>query len=114
MLHHANVDRLVALWQAIHYNSSMFAVTGVSTGQFGTPSGTLITADSPLKPFFDRSGNFHTSNSVRDIRSLGYTYPELLGDWSMTSEELASSVRAQVNALYGEGVPAEKRSRSMD
>ena len=112
MLHHTNVDRLVALWQAIHYNNSMFTITGTSTGQFGTAPGTAITADSPLKPFFDKDNNFHTSNSVRDISALGYTYPELADAWTMSAEELASSARAQVNALYGQAdLVAKQRAR---
>ncbi|KAK3316253.1 hypothetical protein B0H66DRAFT_576217 [Apodospora peruviana] len=100
MLHHTNLDRLIAMWQAIHYNSSMFTTTGVSNGQFATPPGAVTTPDSPLKPFFDENGNFHTSNSVRNITTFGYTYPEI-NDWSKTPDQLATYVRAQVNRLYG-------------
>ncbi|KAK3350005.1 hypothetical protein B0T25DRAFT_611078 [Lasiosphaeria hispida] len=100
MLHHCNVDRLTAMWQAIHYNHPMFTTTGRSTGQYATPKGALITADSPLKPFYDKNLRFHTSNTVSNTRELGYTYPEI-NDWSATPEEMAIYVRAQVNMLYG-------------
>ncbi|KAK3381535.1 hypothetical protein B0H63DRAFT_207757 [Podospora didyma] len=99
MLHHCNIDRLVAMWQAINYKTPMFTTTANSTGQFGTPPGTAITADSPLKPFFDENLVLHTSNSVAAISKFGYTYPEI-DDWSTTPEELATSLRAQVNGLY--------------
>jgi len=119
MLHHCNVDRLIAMWQAIYYQDKMFNTTDVSKGQLGTPNGTIITADSPLKPFFasvppqdsdnaNITAYLHTSNSVTNIRTFGYTYPEI-DDWSPWSsstsktaeEELAKRVRGTVNALYG-------------
>ncbi|KAK3984606.1 hypothetical protein QBC44DRAFT_11279 [Cladorrhinum sp. PSN332] len=104
MLHHANIDRLVALWQVIHYENAMFTGTDLSKGQFGTPKGTVITADSPLKPFFMADGvTFHTSNSVKNISVFGYTYPEL-PPFYLEPETAASHVRAQVNALYVGGL----------
>ncbi|KAI1486818.1 hypothetical protein F5X96DRAFT_681712 [Biscogniauxia mediterranea] len=51
MLHHANLDRLVALWSAVH-NSSYQTQPYVSPGLYSTPRGAAITADSPLKPFY--------------------------------------------------------------
>ncbi|KAK0709679.1 hypothetical protein B0T26DRAFT_805332 [Lasiosphaeria miniovina] len=108
MLHHCNIDRLVAMWQAIHYKDAMFNTTGVSTGEFGTPPGTHITADSPLKPFFDENLNLHTSKSVADIRVFGYTYPELDEDEPTTPDGLADHVRAQVNSLYGSDTQGAK------
>jgi tyrosinase len=101
MLHHCNTDRLIAMWQAIHYDNLMFTTSGVSNGQWGTAAKTATTADSPLKPFFQADlATLHTSNSVAAIKTFGYTYPEI-NDWSTTPEELATYVRAQVNALYG-------------
>jgi len=104
MLHHCNVDRLFAMWQVINENNRMFKSTGISQGQFGTPRGANITADSPLKPFSRNGTNtsFHTSNSVADIRTLGYTYPEI-DDWTLSPNETAAAVRAQINALYNRG-----------
>lgn len=104
MLHHAAIDRHVALWQAVYHNDSMFNSSYVSpVGQFATAPGTRITADSPLKPFYaDANGTFHTSNSVRDVATLGYTYPELAlaGNWT-SREALSRHVRTVVNQLYG-------------
>ncbi|KAK2597581.1 hypothetical protein N8I77_012359 [Diaporthe amygdali] len=116
MLHHANVDRLIALWQAIYPNASIFNVVDWAGALYGTPAG-YVSADTPLKPFHDDGGGydgFHTSRSVRDISVLGYTYPELQvqsgsgsgggnssnSSQSLSPDELADHVRFMVNALY--------------
>ncbi|EFX01388.1 tyrosinase precursor [Grosmannia clavigera kw1407] len=107
-LHHANVDRLFALWQAIHPNSSVFTSGQMGHSVFGTAAG-LQTADSPLLPFRapgnssddDSTSVYHTSRSVEATRTFGYTYPEL-PDWSLSPDELAASARAAVNSLYGQ------------
>ncbi|KAL0467683.1 hypothetical protein QR685DRAFT_366309 [Neurospora intermedia] len=118
MLHHANTDRLIALWQAIYYQNATFNYSFPSGGQLGTKRGTILTADSPLKPFHaefpatigsgnatppsDAGGFFHTSNSVADLRTFGYTYPELNTDWQTPNKDkLAAQVRQAVNKLYG-------------
>lgn len=100
MLHHCNVDRLVAMWQVIHYQEAMFTNQATSTGQYGTIESSIVTADSPLKPFFDEDMNFLTSKSVGNITTFGYTYPEM-PDWKMSPEARASYARAQINSLYG-------------
>ena len=103
----------MAMWQAIYYNDSMFTSTTLGHSLFGTAEGS-ITADSPLKPFSNNAtGNFYTSNDVIDTRAFGYTYPEIL-DWENSGEDLAKTVRAAVNKMYGDGdgVPTHKRRRS--
>jgi tyrosinase len=114
MLHHAGIDRHVALWQAIYYNESMFNTTYTSySGQYSTAPGTNISADSPLKPFYaDDRGTFHTSNSAKDVTSFGYTYPELLGDFK-TPEELSSYIKTQVNLLYS-NTSTQSNKRQLD
>lgn len=118
MLHHANVDRLIALWQAIYPNSSIFNVVDYAGALYGTAAGN-VSADTPLKPFHDPpgaadgAGGFHTSRSVRDVAVLGYSYPELQAPGGngtdgngtaatapMTPDELAEHVRFRVNSLY--------------
>ncbi|KJR89493.1 uncharacterized protein SPSK_06106 [Sporothrix schenckii 1099-18] len=132
MMHHAAIDRHVALWQAVHANASMFGPQEdyqTQTGQFATAPGTNITADSPLKPFFaSANGTFHTPNSARDIATFGYSYPELLtaqltaqinsinGNRSVNASsrtKLRQAVTAEINRLYApNSVPATKRRRS--
>lgn len=38
---------------------------------------------------------------MEDIRTFGYTYPEL-SDWALAPDDLAASARAAVNSLYGQ------------
>ncbi|TLS24934.1 hypothetical protein PpBr36_08557 [Pyricularia pennisetigena] len=107
-LHHCNVDRLVALWQTINHETTVFNGSVRTNGQFATAPGSF-TADSPLKPFYasTRPGDFHTTRTVADITRLGYTYPELLppaGEAVATREDLGRLVSSRVNALYGSGV----------
>ncbi|KAK4042387.1 hypothetical protein C8A01DRAFT_44636 [Parachaetomium inaequale] len=112
MLHHCNVDRLVAMWQVIHYEEDMPTVAANTTGQYANPKG-IVTADSPLKPFFDEDMNFHTSKSVANITTFGYTYPEM-PDWKMPPEARASHVRAHVNSLYSGGDNGVGQTRALD
>lgn len=102
MLHHANMDRLIALWQAIYYNSSIFEIVDYEGPLYGTAAGN-VSADTPLKPFYAVDGNFHTSNSVCNVSTLGYTYPELSPsrqDGPVTPDKLSAYVKFMVNTLY--------------
>lgn len=107
MLHHANVDRLIALWQAVYHNSSIYTIADYEPALYGTAAG-LAGRRTPLKPFYDGDGDFHTSESVRDIAVFGYTYPELQPTTpggqlaSVSAQELSSYVKFRVNALYAD------------
>lgn len=99
MLHHCNIDRLFAMWQAIYYDNKMFNSTSVTNGQYAIPQGATITRDSPLKPFRSDPLTFFTSDTVTNISTFGYTYPEI-EDWAKTPAELRTSVISHVNMLY--------------
>ena len=93
MLHHANTDRLFAIWQVKWPNSYMEPSTA-SSGTATITIGDSITQDSPLTPFHkDTSGTFWTSAAVRDTRTFGYVYSE-------TADNNASSATYAVNRLY--------------
>ncbi|KAK0622707.1 hypothetical protein B0T14DRAFT_494314 [Immersiella caudata] len=108
-LHHANVDRQFAMWQAIYFENSMW--TGSVNGHptFGS-DGRGITADSPLRPFVDGEGKDWTSRRVEGTRELGYTY-EGVEEWKGTKEEVRERVREMVNRLYGPQQVAAKGRR---
>jgi tyrosinase len=95
-LHHTNVDRLLAMYQLIVPNSY------VANGNINRPmaqwnQGEAKNSNSPLKPFTkDTSGNYFTSNDVKETRVLGYYYPE-------TSERSYTQVARAVTSLYGGG-----------
>lgn len=115
MLHHANVDRLIALWQAIYYNSTIYTIGDYEAALYGTAAG-FVGVATPLKPFYDTAENFHTSTSVKNIGVFGYTYPELQptstdGQQVMASpEELSRYVKFKVNALYTENSTKYERA----
>lgn len=58
-----------------------------------------MSAHVALTPFHIDDGKFHTAETVRYIKSFGYTYPEIQ-DWSVEPEELQRRVRQQINELY--------------
>jgi tyrosinase len=104
-LHHAMVDRAFALWQALYPNSYVQPQTQVQS-TFWYNTGDVVDADTPLKPFFsDPTGDFWTSNSVRDLTTFGYTYPELQSNDS-------NAIKTAINNLYGSATTNQKRSES--
>ncbi|MCJ1264839.1 hypothetical protein MMC22_004714 [Lobaria immixta] len=92
-LHHVNVDRLFACWQAIHPNSYIQSAK-TSSGTATIRSGDVLDGNTPLKPFHkDAGGAFWTSSSVRNVGDMGYTYPELQGG-------SVASTKQSLNKLY--------------
>jgi tyrosinase len=76
-LHHANTDRLIALWQAM--NPTSFMTPDVETeGSYTVAIGENITENTPLSPFFMADGKTTwTSKSARYLKDFGYAYAEL-------------------------------------
>ena len=100
-LHHCNVDRLFALWQGVYPNS--YGGSQVAPHSTWTiAQGTTQNADSPLTPFHrDSSGNFWTTNLVRDWTKFKYTYPEY-----KNSDGSTSAISNYINKLYGPNASA--------
>ncbi|KAK0712469.1 common central domain of tyrosinase-domain-containing protein [Lasiosphaeria miniovina] len=83
-MHHANVDRQFAIWQAINQkntDSNWFQKPSEQLPDDGTWSikaGATDTPVTPLAPFHkDTEGNYFTSNDIRNWLDWGYSYPEL-------------------------------------
>lgn len=102
MLHHANVDRLIAMWQAIRYTSSPIDTPYTTRGQYATARGLLIDADAPLKPFYNENGEFWTTNTGRYPSAFGYDYEDI-PHWKFKDdlEGLRQHVTGVVASLYG-------------
>lgn len=127
MLHHTNVDRLIALWQAVHPNATLTGLAGPEGALYATAAGN-VSADTPLKPFrrpqqqqkdpgdatMAPDNLFHTSRTALDVTSFGYSYPELalpgpdgwhahdgVSEGAPDAAALEDHVRSRVNALYG-------------
>lgn len=103
-LHHCMIDRIYALWQVL-YPDSWITPEVARTNSYTTSVGDVLDASSPLTPFFSSSdGTFWNSDMLRDITSLGYTYPELVGiSLSNTSSVSAgrSKVVSSITQSYG-------------
>ncbi|KAI1335061.1 Di-copper centre-containing protein [Xylariaceae sp. FL0016] len=106
-LHHTNIDRLLAIWQACNPDPSIpdnYVTTQQSQeANWMGPAGTDETIDTPLVPFA-KSGDknsqvFWTSADARDTKKFGYVYPETR-DWIYSSKD---SVKAQIRKLYKTG-----------
>lgn len=97
-IHHAQIDRLWAIWSAINPDSYVIPLKN-DQGTFAQPAGTVEDINTPLLPFRNEGSGFHTSATVRDMKSFGYSYPEIV-DWGVSATELASNVRTEVNKLY--------------
>ncbi|KAH6853853.1 hypothetical protein B0I37DRAFT_440944 [Chaetomium sp. MPI-CAGE-AT-0009] len=111
-LHHCMVDRILALWQAIHPNAWV-PPSRALLNSYTTRRGQPIDSNTALTPFFSHdNGTFWTSDGVRDHTKFGYTYAELLrGPSDTTSNNKAaqarvSSAKQAVNRLYGSFSPA--------
>ncbi|KAI0441851.1 hypothetical protein F4803DRAFT_562735 [Xylaria telfairii] len=97
MLHHCNLDRLSAMWTASHHDT-LQAQPFTNQGLYSTARGEIITADSPLKPFYQADGKtFHTGKTVATTEVFGYTYPDIQG-----GDQGRKDVIVQINRLYGD------------
>ncbi|TVY93845.1 Tyrosinase [Lachnellula willkommii] len=98
MLHHANIDRLFAMWQVVNPDSYVVP-TAATADTYNFATGDTLDSQSILTPFHDTSGNYWNSDTVRDTHTFGYAYPETNGgsDVNVTDQVLKA-----INALYGD------------
>nr|CAG8600510.1 4416_t:CDS:2 [Entrophospora candida] len=75
-LHHANVDRLLAIWQACHPDVWIIK-NDYTVGSFTNLPNQPIDEDTELTPFRRTEDKCWTSKEVRNITDLGYNYPDL-------------------------------------
>ncbi|KAK3943651.1 hypothetical protein QBC46DRAFT_306734 [Diplogelasinospora grovesii] len=105
-LHHAMVDRIFAIWQAL-YSETWVQPEPAKSASYTTLIGQIQDSTTPLTPFFaDSDGTFWTSDTVRDHTILGYTYAELVGNGPNASQATKAQVRRHINRLYGSSSPA--------
>ncbi|KAF8500075.1 hypothetical protein BU17DRAFT_72138 [Hysterangium stoloniferum] len=114
-LHHVNVDRLFAIWQALNpdlYVTPLKNAAGTFTRKPGEIESSYY-AESPLTPFRRTPEKFWDSNGVRDTRVFRYTYPELEHLEGLSKEEKINRVRIEVNKLYGRTAPVSAAKPSV-
>ncbi|KAG8960489.1 hypothetical protein FRC00_000213 [Tulasnella sp. 408] len=102
-LHHANVDRIFALWQAI--NPSVWVSQGPGgRGTFSLPASTPQNRETDLTPFWNGANTYWDSNDCREFQTkLGYTYPEFVGLDLQDQTAVRAAISTRVNELYGDG-----------
>ncbi|KAI5776389.1 hypothetical protein EDC01DRAFT_479471 [Geopyxis carbonaria] len=109
MMHHCNIDRLGALWQAMHpsldakydFSGRPSNETFWSRAKTTGTSAPAVTPLTPLVPFRKSETSFWTSNDVKDFTQFGSTYPELT-EWNQISREaLKTKIVAKVKQMYG-------------
>ncbi|KAG8922347.1 hypothetical protein FRC00_007549, partial [Tulasnella sp. 408] len=99
-LHHANVDRVLAMWQVIHYNSWILpAADGDET--WTTRQGEMVDENTQLSPFWLTPESCWSSAQVRDIAAFRYTYPDFKGIDVAKRSEAREAIIARVKQLYG-------------
>ncbi|KIM27071.1 hypothetical protein M408DRAFT_173274 [Serendipita vermifera MAFF 305830] len=103
-LHHCNVDRIFALWQALRPDEYVTPMANPD-GTWTTRPGTIENVDSPLTPFRISENRYWTSADARDTRSLFYTYPELAKWADLDPVTKAARLRTDINAMYGSTAP---------
>ncbi|KAF7868351.1 hypothetical protein EAF04_004883 [Stromatinia cepivora] len=103
--HHANVDRLLALWQAVYPDTYVQpAQQGAAT--WTIQRGSYQDQNSPLTPFHqDTNGKFFSSADVRNVEALGYSYPEII------NHPDNATLQQNIVALYA-GSPAFKKRQA--
>ncbi|TQN70315.1 Tyrosinase, partial [Colletotrichum shisoi] len=111
-LHHANVDRLIAFWQALHFENANMHFSYTSNEMFATPAGTTVTPQYPIWPFMGSGGSPLTSESVTHVRDWGYTYAPMRF-WDQAPGETKMAVSRTVNLLYGPSEQQRKRRLSL-
>jgi tyrosinase len=106
-VHHCQVDRLFALWQAA-YPNVYFTDSGISI--YRCPKSWLtvgldpkisngITKDKDLHPFWDTEKSLVTSATCQFTKKYNYTYPELATPNGISPDKAYE----KVSALYGGG-----------
>jgi tyrosinase len=91
-LHHANVDRVFALYQAAYPDKWIVESAEVGQNMWYT-SGTVKDGSSGLEPFHQTSqGDLWVSDDVRDTRKFNYVYDDLYNQ----------GAALLINSLYGD------------
>ena len=98
------MDRLWAIWQELNPNSDM-TPHPAPYSTFSATGGQSQTKDTPLAPFWDKSGTkFWTSAQIKSTLTFGYAYPETQKWLSADTQAYQANIRQAVTSLYGTNV----------
>ncbi|EMD31424.1 hypothetical protein CERSUDRAFT_163071 [Gelatoporia subvermispora B] len=113
-LHHANLDRMLALWSAL--NPDVWVSQGDQPhGTWTIPKNGTVDMTTDLAPFWNGPSSYWDSKFVRTTEALRYTYPEFNDIESNDPEEIKWLIFRKVNALYApeDSVSAASSSKSL-
>ena len=105
-LHHSNVDRLLAMYQATHPGVYITPAQGSPT--FADPNPGIEGLATPLYPFRHPNGEEWTSDDVKTAESIftyGYAYPEV--PVGKSASDLKTFATEKANELYGPNLASE-------
>jgi len=116
-LHHVQVDRLTAMFQAA--SPGLVLASGTAVGTFARPAGSSSVDDinTPLYPFRRADNSWWTSAQVSSASSIWankYGYPEVPCSYqTQSAAALDSFTTTEINRLYGTtSTAARKRATS--
>jgi len=101
-LHHCNVDRLYALWQALHPDADKNMDFSARLETWWV-TGDKEEETTPLVPFRKSDTEYWNSNDTRNLKVFGHTYPEIT-DWNVpgiNQDQVRAKVALAVKQLYG-------------
>ncbi|KAF3904020.1 Tyrosinase [Arthrobotrys entomopaga] len=108
-LHHCNVDRITAMFQATQPSYWVTPAPAVGTFARPVPPNTIDDTTSELYPFRRADGSWYTSSHltpVSTIWGMKYGYPEVPCSYQGKSPtDLGSFTTKQINTLYAPGRP---------
>ncbi|KAG8981525.1 hypothetical protein FRB93_008563 [Tulasnella sp. JGI-2019a] len=99
-LHHANVDRMLALWQSL--NPGVWVSQGeAEAGTWTLAARSAVDTTTSLAPFWNGPQSYWTSAAATKFTNLGYTYPEFVGLNLGDANAVKTAIGVKVNQLYG-------------
>ncbi|KAF3234581.1 hypothetical protein TWF192_001254 [Orbilia oligospora] len=111
-LHHNNIDRLLAIWQAANPGKYLTPDTATSSFKRKVQKTDQDDLDTPLYPWKHPDGEWWTSHDVKDVTNIwkyGYGYPEVPCYYQGDTNTLDDHATEAINRAYGDiGVPRIK------
>ncbi|KAA8895432.1 common central domain of tyrosinase-domain-containing protein [Sphaerosporella brunnea] len=111
-MHHCNIDRLIAMYQAVNPGSVIQPRPASGTFARQVSSSDVDTINTPLAPFRHPNGQYYTSQDVSTADSIwnfGYQYTEVPVSFRGNPSGLAAFTTSQINALYRDSSSSNKK-----
>ncbi|KAH8732679.1 hypothetical protein GQ44DRAFT_744976 [Phaeosphaeriaceae sp. PMI808] len=100
MLHHTNVDRLFAMYQASHPERNFIPESVGPNGNVFLENDQIVDSNTRLLPFRKRTGGFWTTKDAWRTETFGYAYAETFRKGNTTDTEQKYIVDKAIANLY--------------